>query len=284
MDTELTPALERVAASVIETQRRRQQLQDELAAATEAVASLQEQSVSLESCVLDLRKQLEETLEAKLREDEALEELSIKRAEAFAQMEDLIAHIHAFAGEKERASSSLGTQIDSSRLALSAIDEEVRTVKAVFASIAREATSLRTIVDAVRHSADGAAAQLAEIGSKTKDLDAAADGLAARVCHIADAVDRAEKNKQDIAAADELRTLAANLQTRKAQVESATDALEKLTKDRERSAEAIAKQLARIDQLYGGPAESPDAGAHDAGVRSAHQKEPAAHQIGRAHV
>lgn len=100
MDTELTPALERVAASVIETQRRRQLLQDELAVATEAIASLQEQSVSLESSVLDLRRQLEETLQAKLREDDALEELATKRAEAFAQMEDLLAHVDAFAGEE----------------------------------------------------------------------------------------------------------------------------------------------------------------------------------------
>jgi len=274
MDTELTPALERVAASVIETQRRRQLLQDELAVATEAIASLQEQSVSLESSVLDLRRQLEETLQAKLREDDALEELATKRAEAFAQMEDLLAHIDAFAGERERAASGFGTEIDSSRLALSAIEEEVRTVKGLFASIAREATSLRTVLDSIRQSAAGADAQLADIGSKAKELDTAADGMAARVCRIAEAVDRAEKDKQHIMGADELRELVAGLQTRKAQVESAANALEQLAKDRERSAETIAKQLARIDQLCTGSAEVANAVASGAGVASAHQKQP----------
>lgn len=273
MDTELTPALERVAASVFETQRRRQQLQDELAAATEAIASLQEQSVSLESSVLDLRRQLEQTLQAKLREDAALEELATKRTQAFAQMQDLLAHIDAFAGAKERAAGSLDAQIDSSRTALTAIEEEVRTVKELFASLAREATSLRTVIDSIRQSADGADAKLADIGSKAKDLDAAADGMAARVCRIAEAVDRAEKNKQDVAAADELRELVANLQIRKAQVESSADALERLAKDRERSAEAIVKQLARIDQLCAGAADAPNADAPELGARSSHEKE-----------
>ncbi len=273
MDTELTPALERVAASVIETQRRRQQLQDELAAATEAIASLQEQSVSLESSVLDLRKQLEETLQAKLREDAALEELATKRAEALAQMEDLLAHIDVFVDEKDRAASSLGTEIDSSRLALTAIEEEVRTVKGLFASIAREATSLRTVLDSIRQSAAGAEAQLAEIGSKAKDLDTAADGMAARVCGIAEAIDRAEKSKQHITNADELREFVASLQARKAQVEAAADALEQLAKDRERSAETIAKQLARIDQLCAGSPEASNAVATGAGVARAQQKQ-----------
>lgn len=253
MDTELTPALERVAASVIETHRRRQQLQDELATATAAVAALQEQSVSLESCVVDLRKQLEASLEAGVREDAALEQLAAKRKQAVGQIDDLVAHVNTFLGEKERASSGLDAQIDSSRVALAAIEEEVRKVKTLFESVTREVASLRNVIGQVRQSADQAETQLEDIGSKVKDLDAAADGMAARVCRIAEAVDHAEKNKQHIATAvDELHKITANLQARKAQAEAAADAVNVLAKDRERNAAALAKQLERLDQLVTG--------------------------------
>lgn len=250
MDTELTPALERVAASVIETHRRRQHLEDELAAATAAIASLQEESVSLESSVLDLRKELEGTLEARAREDAALESLTAKRSQAVAQIDELVAQIDAFLGEKERVAGGMAAQVDSSRSALATIEAEIQNLKALFGSVASDATGLQTTVDGVRKSADAAHEQLLTIASKAKDLDAAADGMAARVCRIAEALDREEKNKQHIAsAADELRALATKLQARKADAESAAAAVNELARDRERTAAAIARQLEKIDEL-----------------------------------
>src|SRR6516165_9826957 len=77
--TELTPALERVAASVVETHRKRQQLEEELKAAAAAVASLHSQSSSLEASIVTLRDALEHAVRLKAQEDAALQSLALSR-------------------------------------------------------------------------------------------------------------------------------------------------------------------------------------------------------------
>jgi tetratricopeptide (TPR) repeat protein len=250
MDAQLTPALERVTASVMEAHRRRQQVEEELASATAAVASLQQQSASFESSVLDLRKQLEATLEAKAKEEQALEQVSAKRAETLLQIDELTDNIKSVRGETEQAERSLETRIKSVRSAVGAIEEEVRGVKSQFGKVGSETEALRETIGRIRQSTEAALKQLTEVDSKAKDLNAATDSVAARLVTITAAVDQLQKDKLQIGvAADELQSLSAKLSAHKTQAETAVTVVEKLTKERERTASTIAEQLQKIDEL-----------------------------------
>ncbi|HXW51950.1 MAG TPA: hypothetical protein VEJ41_08170 [Candidatus Acidoferrales bacterium] len=250
MDTELTPALERVAASVVETNRRRKQLEDELAAASAAVASLQHQSTSLESSMVDLRRQLEGALEARARDDLAVEQLVQARSEVIERSDALRAEIEKSLLEKTEAQSALQSHIESTRRALALVDADVKEVKTLFARIAKESERVHEALTHVRHSADTAQAALADIDSKTRELDAATDSMAARVCRIAESVEQVDRNeKQMRGASDGLADIAARLEARKIEAESAAEEVLALSKDRQASAVKIAEHLARLDEL-----------------------------------
>jgi tetratricopeptide (TPR) repeat protein len=250
MDAQLTPALERVTASVMEAHRRRQEVEEQLASAAAAVASLQQQSASFETSVLELRKQLEATLEAKAKEEQALEQVSAKRAETLLQIDELTENIKSLRGETDQAERSLETRIKSVRSTVGAIEEDVRAVKSQFGKVGSETEALRETIGRIRQSSETALNQLAEVDSKAKDLNAATDSIAARLCTLTAAVDQLQKDKSQIgAAADELQSLSAKLSAHKTQAETAVTVVDKLAKERERTASAIAEQLAKIDEL-----------------------------------
>lgn len=250
MDTELTPALERVAASVIETQRRRQQLEEELAAATAAIAALTKESESLESSVLTLRRELQTTLEKKAQEDAALEQLTVKRTHVVEQIDALVNDIRNYIADRDRATNALAAHMQQSNATVQAVAEEVKAVKVSFASVSSEVAILRTKVEEIRKTLDATESLITDIGTKAKDLDAASDSMAARVCRIAEAVEGAEKNKQQISGAgDQLNAIIATLQERKKQAEHAADEVSRIAREREQSAAVLEEQLKKIDEL-----------------------------------
>lgn len=250
MDNELTPTLERVAASVIETHRRRQHLEDELATATAAVASLAKQSSALEAAVVDLQQQLETTQQAKSQEDSALAELGERRVRTIEQIDALVSQIQTYLEEKDRATNALAAQLDAARSSLGAIGQEVQVVKSSFGSLTAEVAGLRNSLDEVRRAADEAEAPLGEIEAKAKDLNEAADTMAARVLRLDKAIEQSEKDKQQIVrAAQALGSLTAKLLERKSQAEVAAESVTELEREHERRATALMKQLERIDEL-----------------------------------
>jgi predicted nucleic acid-binding Zn-ribbon protein len=250
MDTELSPALERVAASVVETNRRRKQLEEELAAATAAVAALQHQSTSLELSMSELREQLEEALVARAHEDAALEQLTAERSKVLDRSDALRAQIEAALAEKTEAENALQTQIQAARRTLGSVESDIREVKTRFATVTDETARVQEALALVRQSADSAQAALADVSSKARDLDAATDGMAARVCRIAESIDQVERSHTQMAAASEsLAKLSSKLEARKLEAESAADALLALSKDRQKSAAKISEHLAKLDEL-----------------------------------
>jgi predicted nucleic acid-binding Zn-ribbon protein len=250
MDGHLTPALERVTASVLEAQRKRRQLEEELASAAAAVASLQKESASFEFSVLQLRKELAATLDAKRKEEEALEQVSAKKAETLLQIDELNDNIKSLRGQLELAERNLDNRVKAVRSAVGGIEDEVKSVKSQFASFSEQTKALRETIAGLQRVSEAALAQLADVDSKTTELNVAADATAARLTGIMASVDRLQKDKQPVlAAAEELQQLAAKLASYKTEAESAVTVVEKLARERERTAAAIAEQLAKIDEL-----------------------------------
>lgn len=249
-NTELTPALERVAASVVETTRRRKQLEDELAAASAAVASLQHQSTSLESSIAELRDELEDALVARAHEDAALEQLSTERSKVIDLSDALRTEIEVALAEKSDTQTQLQGLIQAARKSLAGVESDIRDIKARTGKITADAAGVHETVTAVRQSVEAAQTALAEVSSKTRELDTATDDMAARVCRIAESIDHVERsNKQIAGASDGLTKLSAKLEARKADAESAAQALLALSKDRQESAAKIAEQLAKLEEL-----------------------------------
>jgi predicted nucleic acid-binding Zn-ribbon protein len=250
MDGHLTPALERVTASVLEAQRKRRQLEEELASAAAAVASLQKESASFEFSVLQLRKELAATLDAKRKEEQALEQVSAKKAETLLQIDELNDNIKSLRGQLDLAERNLDNRVTAVRSAVSGIEDEVKSVKSQFASFSEQTKALRETIAGIQRVSEAALAQLADVDSKTTELNAVADAAAARLVGITASVDRVQKDEQPaLAAAEELQQLAAQLASCKTEAESAVTAVEKLARERERTAAAIAEQLAKIDEL-----------------------------------
>lgn len=249
-ETELTPALERVAASVVETHRKRQQVEEELKAAAAVVASLHAQSSSLEASVMDLRRQLEATLAVKAHEDGALAELAAKRQAALEQLNAIARDVQKFMSDKDRTASEIVSQVEASRSKLAAVEREVTSVKGALGSLRGEASGLRDQLAQVRRSADSVESQLAETESKARELDTAIDAMAARTCKVAEELDHADRTKQHIAAAsDELRTLGTTLQARQSEEQAAAAQMNQLLAEREQQRSALAHQLERIARL-----------------------------------
>ncbi len=248
--TELTPALERVAASVVETHRKRQQVEEDLKAAAAAVASLHAQSSSLEASVLDLRRELEQALALKAQEDAALAELAAKRKAAVEQLAAIARDAETFLADKDRASAEIAAQTEAVRSKIHGVEGDVAAVKTALVAFAQDAETLRDRIGAVRQSADAAVNQLGEIQSKARDLDGAVDGMAAKVCAIADELDHAERDRQKIVSpSDELRRVSAALEVRRAEAQSAAAEMDRLLASKELQTATLAQQIERLSEL-----------------------------------
>ncbi|MDQ6766655.1 MAG: hypothetical protein M3Z41_02495 [Candidatus Eremiobacteraeota bacterium] len=247
---ELTPALERVAASVVETHRKRQQVEEDLKAATAAVASLHTQSSSLEASVLDLRRELEKALLVRAHEDAALAQLVAKRHAAVEQLAAIGRDVENFLAEKERTAAEIAAQGDAARARVKGVEADVAAVKTSLAAFGNDANALRARLTGVRQSADAVEGKLGEVQSKVRDLDGAVDGMAAKVCTIADALANADGDRQRIlAASDEMRAVRAALETRRSEALTAAAETEKLLSEKETQTAALAQQIERLSQL-----------------------------------
>jgi uncharacterized phage infection (PIP) family protein YhgE len=251
-EAELTPALERVAASVVETHRKRQQVDDELKAAAAVIASLHAQSSSLEASVTDLRSELESALKAKSQEDAAVVQLAARRQAALDQMTSIDRDIATFLADKDRSAAEITSQIEGSRTKLASVRQELTSVKDGLASLERDTTGVRDRLNQVRKSTDDANAQLNETQSKAKELDGAVDVMAARVCAVTEELDHVEKSKQRVVSSgDELRAVSAALEVHRREALAAAEQMRKLLADREHQTSSLAQQLERIAQLSG---------------------------------
>ncbi len=269
-EAELTPALERVAASVVETHRKRQQVEEELKAAAAAVASLHAQSSSLEASIVDLRSQLEATLKAKSQEDAAVLQLAAKRQSALDQMAAIDRDIAAFMADKERSAAEIASQVEAARTKLAAVRQELGAVKDGLAFLERDTTGLRDKLGEVRKSADATEAQLGETQSKARELDGAVDAMAARICAVTEELDHVEKGKQQVVSSgDELRAASAALEVRQREAQAAAEQMQRLLADREQQTSALAQQLERIAQLSGEPVNGKDSQAPPSAPSSA---------------
>jgi tetratricopeptide (TPR) repeat protein len=247
---ELTPALERVAASVVETHRKRQQVEEELEAASAAVASLDAQSSSLEASVADLRRELEQALLVRAEEDAALKKLAHERHAAVEQLAAIALEIETFLSDKNRSANEIAAHTDAVRTKLRGVEVEVAAAKTALAAFYGDAKALRERLASVRQSADAVEGQLGDIQSKAHDLDGAVDGMAAKVSGIADALGHAERDRQHIvSASNELRAVTSVLETRRAQVKTADEAIEKLLSEKEKQTTSLAVQMERLSQL-----------------------------------
>jgi tetratricopeptide (TPR) repeat protein len=246
-DTQLTPALERVAASVAETQRKRQQVEEDLKAAASAVASLHEQSSSLEQSVLSLRQQLEATLRAKSAEDGALAELVSKRRSAIDQLDTIARDIEAFISDKEKAAAEIASHEQAARRKIDEVGTEIAAVKQGLVGLGADTGVLRDKFAEIRKAAEAAQAQLADVESKARELDTAADGMAARVCGIAEGLESAQRERNGISTtADELRAVGAALVARRKEAHDAATELDQLLASREQERAALAQAIEKI--------------------------------------
>src|ERR1700736_5245288 len=253
---EMTPALERVAASVVETHRKGQQVEEEFKTAAAAIASLHSQSSSLEASVADLRRELEHALRVRAQEDESLVKLAQERHAAVEQLAAIAREVETFLDDKNRSAAQIGTQADAARAALRGIEIDVAAAKTALGAFHSDAKALRERLASVRQTADAVEAQLSEVQSKARDLDGATDGMAAKISAITDGLNHAERDRmQIVSAANELRSVSSALETRRAQVKAADDQIEKLLGDKEKQTAALEQQMQRLSQIAPGSGE-----------------------------
>ena len=248
--TELTPALERVAASVVETHRKRQQLEDELKAAAAAVASLHSQSSSLEASIVGLRDELENAVRLKAREDAALQSLADKQRAAIDQLAAVSRDVETALAEQQRAASAVAAEADDARTHIRAVQSDVASVKTSLGSLTSETASLRKRLADVVASAESVTGQITEIESKATELNSAVDSVAARICVIADGIDKADRERQGVGAqADGLRAASASLEARRAEVQATQRDTEALLAEHARQTQALSQQIERLSKL-----------------------------------
>ncbi len=255
---ELTPALERVAASVVETHRKQQQVEEELKAAAAAVASLHSQSSSLEASVVTLRSELQQALHAKTQEDAALSKLAEQQKAAVDQLADIAREVETFLADKQRIGIEIIAATDAARARLHAVEGEVAAVKTALVACGADATALRGKLFEVVQAANAVSGQIGDVESKARELNTAVDGVAAKVCTIADELDHSDRERQKIAtSADELRAVSAALETRRAEAQIASTQTAALLDERAKQTAMLSQQIDRLAQLGAGQAPAP---------------------------
>lgn len=248
--TELTPALERVAASVVETHRKRQQLEEELKAAAAAVASLHSQSSSLEESIVGLREELEHAVRLKAREDAALRALADKQKGAIDQLASVSRDVETALAEQQRIASAVAAEAESTRTHIRGVQSDVASVKTALGGLTTETATLRNRLAEVVASVQTVTGQITEIESKATELNSAVDSVAARICVIADGIDKADRERQGVTThADGLRAASASLEARRAEVQATQRATEELLAEHARQTQALSEQIQRLSQL-----------------------------------
>jgi tetratricopeptide (TPR) repeat protein len=135
------------------------------------------------------------------------------------------------------------------RTSLRGLEVEVAAAKTALAAFHGDSKALRERLASIRQSADAVDVQLGDVQSKAHDLDGAVDGMAAKVCAIADTLTHAERDRQHIvSASNELSSVASVLEARRAQVKTADEAIEKLLKEKEKQTTSLVEQMERLSQ------------------------------------
>ena len=267
--TELTPALERVAASVVETHRKRQQLEEELKAAAAAVASLHSQSSSLEASIVTLRDALEHAVRLKAQEDAALQSLADKQRAAIEQLAVAARDVETALADHNRVAGAVAAEAETAREHVRDVQSDVATVKAALGGLTSDATTLRKRLADVLTSVETVTAQITDVESKAVELNTAVDGVAAHICVIADGIDKADHDRKNIVAmADGLRTASAALEARRAEVSATQRETEELLSEHARQTAMLSEQIDRLSQLAlsSQPPAEPTSPAHEPDV------------------
>jgi len=267
---ELTPALERVAASVVETNRKRQQVEEELKAAAAAVASLHSQSSSLESSVQALRTELEQALRVKAQEDASLTSLADKQQAAADRLSAIAREVETFLADQQRLNAEITTQAQTTRARLQSIEGDVAALKTSLGGVTSEAALARQRLNETLERITATGAQIGDAESKTRELNAAVDGVAAKICAIADDLEQSDRERKKLmTTADELRAVSAALETRRAEAQSATQETQGLLAQRAKQSQLLSQQIDRLSQLTAGPGPvvAPAEGVRDGAVR-----------------
>ena len=248
--TELTPALERVAASVVETHRKRQQVEEELKAAAAAVASLHSQSSALEASIVALRGELEQAVALKSQDDATLQELADKQRSAIERLATVARDVETALADQHRVAASIASQTEAAWTQVRAVQGEVATVKTSLSTLSGDASSLKTRLGELVKAADGVSGQVTEIESKARELDTAVDGIAAKVCVVADRLEKADRQRQAITeTSEELKKTSAALEARRADVQDANRETDALLEARALQTSSLSREIERLAQL-----------------------------------
>lgn len=247
---ELTPALERVTASLAATQRKRLEVEAELQAAQAAIASVKTQSSSLEQSLHELQDQLSATLRVKAQEDVALSELAASKEKAIQELAGLRRSIQSALDEKEstiRAIDSAGIDM---RNQLAQLQEDVTRAAADAKSAVGDVERVHNQLMMLRKTADAVDEELGRIETKGKKIAEVVGEFESHVQAASTGLEtiaarRAEADK----AAGRLKVLGDQIETQRMQAQASSDALAELLQRRQQQSQTLEKQLAAISQL-----------------------------------
>lgn len=261
-DSDLAPALERVTASVAETQRRRLQLERELGEAQSVIATLKSQSGELASSLRELRAQLDSTMRTRAEQDKVLVDLSTQKEAALKDLDALRSAIQNARTERERIKEAVSTAFSDVKLRLEALQSNLLSTGKAAAAMAGEVGNLRDRVAALRESTDHADRQLAEVQHKTAAVNDAVDLLGADATQLSSALDDINKRKQAAdATGTRLEELVETLESHRTSAERAADSMRQVIADHRRHTEALSAQIEAISRLVDADAVAPAAPA-----------------------
>lgn len=249
-DADLAPALERVTASVAETQRRRLDLERELSGAATLIASLKNQSSALEMSLLDLQRQLDYTLQAKAEEDTALAEIARQKEEALRDLATLRETVNSLITQKQKTAESLSNAFADVRSRIDAVSGHIDSTSKAAAAMAGEVQHLRDRVTAVREATDAADRQLADVANKSAAVNDAVALLRSDAEQIGAGLRAIAKKKEEAdVVAGELGTLMTALQGQRSEAEAAAESMRKVIASRRQQTKAISEQMQAITAL-----------------------------------
>ncbi|HLW37854.1 MAG TPA: hypothetical protein VKR99_05445, partial [Candidatus Eremiobacteraceae bacterium] len=264
-DTHLAPALERVTASVAETQRRRLDLERELGEAQHVIASLKNQSSALEMSLLDLQTQLDATLQAKAQEDAALADIARQKEAALQDLTALRSSIDALLTEKDRTAGTVTAAFDDLASALDHIQSDIESTSRAAAAMAGEVNQLRERVATVRDATETADRQLADVHNKSAAVNDAIALLRSDADQIASALSAMRQRKEQAEAAGvQLEALMRSLEQQRGEAELAADSMRSVIASRRQQADAITAQMRAMSQLISNSSSSAGGGANGA--------------------
>src|ERR1700694_4653186 len=249
-DINLAPALERVTASVAETQRRSLDLERDLSEAQHIVAALHNQSSALEMSLVDLQRQLDATLKAKAQEDAALADIARQKEAALRDLAALRASVDGLLTERGRAAEVVSAAVNETGGKVESVRSNIESTSKAAAAMAGEVKHLRDRVAGVREAADVAERQLADVQQKSAAVNDAVALLRSDADQIASGLAEIGKSKQVAdAAGEQLATIMTSLQKQRGEAEKAADSMRKVIESRRHQTEAISTQMQAMSKL-----------------------------------